>query len=354
MARLILNKVVSALPTLEANTVYFVRTGNGFDLYVSDSTGSIAHSLNLPYKVPGAPYIRDSNIGVGAGGSGKIMFDNDIAANVRSIYVNFIDASGSSGPGISVGSEIWLYSVNGSVATGFKVFAVDVNLSRALLTVAGGAGDLPGVSGIGGLIVMPRNTHYATGDLKYAMRASPEAGWIYATGTIGNASSGASNRANADCYELFVLLWTDFANAQAPVSSGRGASAAADWAANKTIAIPDCRGRILCAKDDMGGGFAAGVVTSAGSGINATVLGTLGGAQNVTLTSAQSGAPAHTHPFSDRYNSSRSAQGGTNITVGSASVLLAADNTGLSTATNASSSHNNMPPVLIVPCFIKL
>lgn len=353
MARLILNKVVSTLPSLEANTVYFVRTGNGFDLYVSDSTGSIAHTLNLPYKVPGAPYLRDSNIGVGVGGAGKIMFDNDTASLVRTINMNFTDVSGSNGPGIAVGNEIWIYSVGGKVATGFKVFGVSVNTSRALLTVAGGAGSLPSVSGICGVVVLPRNTHYATGDLKFAMRSTPEEGWIYATGTIGNASSGASNRANSDCYELFVLLWTDFSNSQAPVSSGRGASAAADWAANKTIGVPDCRGRILCAQDNMGGS-AAGIVTSAGSGINATVLGTTGGLEQVTLTAAQSGSPAHSHPLSDRYNGSRSAQGGTNITVGSSAVLTAADNTGLSTAQNAASAHTNMPPVIVVPCFIKL
>lgn len=42
-----IHKVVSALPDpLEADAVYAVRTGAGFDLYVSDSTGSVAHKLN--------------------------------------------------------------------------------------------------------------------------------------------------------------------------------------------------------------------------------------------------------------------------------------------------------------------
>lgn len=42
-------KVVGALPgTIVPNTVYVVRTGSGFDLYVSDTTGSVAHALNLP------------------------------------------------------------------------------------------------------------------------------------------------------------------------------------------------------------------------------------------------------------------------------------------------------------------
>lgn len=42
-------KVVAVLPAqLEANTVYAVRIGEGFDLYVSDTTGATAHRLNLP------------------------------------------------------------------------------------------------------------------------------------------------------------------------------------------------------------------------------------------------------------------------------------------------------------------
>lgn len=42
-----LAKVVSALPgTLTADTLYLVRAGTGFDFYVSDSTGTVAHALN--------------------------------------------------------------------------------------------------------------------------------------------------------------------------------------------------------------------------------------------------------------------------------------------------------------------
>lgn len=36
------NKYVSALPTtLAANSIYFVRVNNGFDIYVTNSTGTI-------------------------------------------------------------------------------------------------------------------------------------------------------------------------------------------------------------------------------------------------------------------------------------------------------------------------
>lgn len=43
----IFRKEVSVLPAmLKPNTMYAVRTGAGFDLYLSDMTGSIAHKSN--------------------------------------------------------------------------------------------------------------------------------------------------------------------------------------------------------------------------------------------------------------------------------------------------------------------
>lgn len=54
MAKFSATKVVSALPgTLAADTLYLVRTGTGFDLYCSDSTGNIAHKLNGAPQQPG-------------------------------------------------------------------------------------------------------------------------------------------------------------------------------------------------------------------------------------------------------------------------------------------------------------
>ncbi|MEJ5199913.1 MAG: hypothetical protein WHX53_13400 [Anaerolineae bacterium] len=49
MATLRFSKVVSSLPgILDPDTLYLVRTGAGFDLYVSDATGSIAYPVNAP------------------------------------------------------------------------------------------------------------------------------------------------------------------------------------------------------------------------------------------------------------------------------------------------------------------
>lgn len=93
----------------------------------------------------------------------------------------------------------------------------------------------------------------------YGTTAPP--GFVLACGrTIGDATSGATERANADCQALFTVLWGVVHNAQCPVTpGGRGASAAADWAAHKKLQLPDHRGRVMAALDNLGG-TAAGVM----------------------------------------------------------------------------------------------
>lgn len=82
------------------------------------------------------------------------------------------------------------------------------------------------------------------GDTRFLFTATAPTNWLkLAGGTIGNGSSGGTLRANADTQALFIFLWGNLANAQAAVSGGRGASAIADFNANKTIAVPDFRGR---------------------------------------------------------------------------------------------------------------
>lgn len=106
-----------------------------------------------------------------------------------------------------------------------------------------------------------------TGDAKLTIKTVPDSGWIMMDdGTIGDASSGASNRANADCQALFTLIWTNIPDAWAPVVGGRGANAAADWAAHKKITLMRQLGRMI----GVGG---------AGAGLTSRVLGSYKGAE---------------------------------------------------------------------------
>jgi hypothetical protein len=125
-------------------------------------------------------------------------------------------------------------------------------------------------AGGGGGTVDP-TTILATGDMKLVYNTGVLTGFVRANGrTIGSATSGASERANADTSALFTFLWN--ADANLAVSGGRGASAAADYAANKTITLPDYRGRAVAGLDDMGNS-AAGRLTATYFGTAATVLG---------------------------------------------------------------------------------
>ncbi|BAQ43964.1 hypothetical protein [Methylobacterium aquaticum] len=97
------------------------------------------------------------------------------------------------------------------------------------------------------------NSYARTGDVKWRMDASIQPGWVRLNrGTIGNASSGASERSNADAAALFIYLWTTFPDSLAPVVGGRGLSAASDFAAGKSIALPSMQGRLAAGLDDMG------------------------------------------------------------------------------------------------------
>lgn len=127
---------------------------------------------------------------------------------------------------------------------------------------------------------------FSTGDLKPTLKTVADAGWVLCDdGTIGNAASGATSRANADTAALFTLLWTNISNANAPVlPGGHGASAAADFAANKTIGLTKMLGRALA-------------LAGAGALLTARTLGSSLGEEAHALTAAE--GPTHTHAIND-------------------------------------------------------
>jgi hypothetical protein len=56
-----------------------------------------------------------------------------------------------------------------------------------------------------------------TGDIRPTWKTVPDTGWIIANdGSIGNAASGATNRANADTAALFALLYSNIQTTVAP------------------------------------------------------------------------------------------------------------------------------------------
>lgn len=148
----------------------------------------------------------------------------------------------------------------------------------------------PSAGGGGGGGVDP-TTILATGDMKVRYDNVVINGFVRANGrTIGSAASTAVELASATAQALFNFLWVT--DTSLVVLPSRGVSGAADWATNKTIALPDFRGYALSALDDMGN-TPANRLTAAGFGTSAIVLGAVGGTETRTIGVTQ--LPAHQH-----------------------------------------------------------
>lgn len=186
---------------------------------------------------------------------------------------------------------------------------------------------------------------FSTGDVKFTLKTVADTNWVMANdGTIGNAASSGTARANADTLALFTLLWNNVSNTYAAVSGGRGASAAADFAANKTIALTKMLGRALG-------------VAGAGSTLTSRALGEFLGAETHVLSTAE--MPAHTHIQDPHIHYvTQIASINTNGSAVPGSGNLGTLNTGPTTATNQSTggngSHNNMQPTSFLNVMIKL
>lgn len=210
---------------------------------------------------------------------------------------------------------------------------------------------------------------FETGDVKYTFKTAPSTGWIIVNngGSIGDATSGASIRANADTFPLFSLLYTALSDTQAPLNNGgRTGNALADFNAHKAMTLPALAGR-----SPVGAG------TVAGSGITAWTLGGVYGEQAHALlvseipaiNSIQNSVTTTSHP---------NGGGGAAVTGGSISSFGAGGGAAASPVSNSGSwsrvtdfqsdpfninvasqgtfgnAHNNMHPVVALNPMVKL
>lgn len=265
-------------------------------------------------------------------------------------------ASGSaSAPGLSFGSD---------TDTGFYRKAGDT-----IGIVAGGTE--VATIGTSGLTDANSNvvTGIPTGSMMMFGATTAPTGWVRLNGrTIGNASSSATERANADTSSLYSFLWTNYGDSVCAVSSGRGASAAADYAANKAIALPDMRGRGPFGLDDMGNSAASrlgAVITSS------TTNGASGGTETHTLTQAQlpsanlssgnlSASTSLTNGTSQLQSNgvTQATAGGStysNLGTGVAATITASTTiSGTVPLGGSGAAHSNMPPAFLTTFIIKL
>ena len=193
-----------------------------------------------------------------------------------------------------------------------------------------------------------------TGDVKFGLKTVADVGWVMMNdGTIGNASSNATTLAAATTLNLFELIWNNVTNtyAQLYTSGGsptaRGASAGADYAANRAISLPAVLGRAMA-------------ISGAGSGLTSRALGQIVGEENHTLVVSE--MPAHTHTVTDPGHTHSALQQlvadfgttpfndavQTGGTTGSATTGISLQNTG------GGNGHNTMQPTSFFNVMIKL
>lgn len=173
--------------------------------------------------------------------------------------------------------------------------------------------------------------------------ATLPSGWLWAAGQAVSRTTYA---------RLFTALGTTH-------GAGDGST---------TFNLPDMRGRVAVGKDDMNGS-AANRMTNAGSGITGTTLGASGGAETVTLTTAQLAAHNHTASFAGSALGTHQhtlgfLQGGGNFSGGGNPFVGSNQNTGATSAgtpagtvtvnnNGSGNAHQNTQPSIICNHIIK-
>ena len=207
---------------------------------------------------------------------------------------------------------------------------------------------------------------FSTGDAKLTFKSVADGGWVMMNdGTIGDASSGGTTRAGADCRALFILFWDSIPDTYAPVVGGRGANSSADWSAHKAITLPRALGRAIAIAGNGASlsGRAVGQylgeedhVLIPAEGPNMPVSGSMSGSgpisANLQTLNTDTGAPFPGNKMlkpdmgGDQFSPTY-----TNLPVtGTASVSGSISGA----TTGGGTKHNNMPPTSFMNVMVKL
>lgn len=145
-----------------------------------------------------------------------------------------------------------------------------------------------------------------------------------------------------------------------PICFARLGTAHGSGDGSTTFNLPDKRGRVSAALDNMGGTSADRLTSPASGGVSdSTVIGSAGGAKDHTLTIPQIAAHSHANTLNDPghghtvpfvVTSSSGQIGGSNFTMGAGNQTTNIATTGI-TITNASTggggAHNNVQPTIM-------
>jgi microcystin-dependent protein len=228
------------------------------------------------------------------------------------------------------------------------------------------ANPAPATSGGGGSV--PAEQLIETGDLKFSVGSGSRPGYVRLNGrTLGSAGSGATERANADCEDLYIWIWNNLANDICPVAGGRGGSGAADFAANKTIQLIDGRCKGPFGVDGMGSSLTNGLNNVPFTNGGTQQAGSSGGAAMHTLSVAELAPHPHSISLNPNFNDVYTLIQTTGVGVASGVTTVNSVITNTTTTTpnslsisggtgnaGSGSAHNNMPPFLLGTWYQKL
>jgi microcystin-dependent protein len=261
--------------------------------------------------------------------------------------------------------QIWVadgsYRARLTTSAGIEVFdEASVTAIGASSTTTGSGGGSSTSSG------------FETGNIIWEPVTGSKSGWVRANGrTIGSGASSATERANSDTQTLFEYLWNNFSNTLCAVGGGRGASAEADFNANKAIATYTMRGRAAFGLDDMGNTaasvIAAGTPTAVSLSGAETVTILQANLPNVTLSSTALSADLDSTAINNGSGVARNVNSATNtnntggadrLTTASTSTLSLSDSSVIITGDiplgGSGTATNKMPPYMLGTWYIRL
>lgn len=282
----------------------------------------------------------------------------------------FVSAKGDGGDATLIRPSNWNAVHDTSMATG--------NLIGRTSSGAGAFEEIPISTYMAGLLAAADKDALAdllglftTGDVKWSYDTSASTGWVVVNaygGTIGNAASTATLRANEDTKTLWKLIYDNVVDAYAPVSGGRTGNSENDFNAGKKLTL------YLQGRSPIGAGNGLGGVVST------RALGTTVGAEIHTLTTTEMPShyhaaaiydPAHSHSSytallaaTGTYWNYVDQEGSPDVQIYYRDAAIAGNYTGvrvnssngLDTTYSAGSggAHNNMHPVIALYAHIKL
>jgi microcystin-dependent protein len=253
-----------------------------FEFWAKNTPGANIRTIPLTTATPGNASLDQgfppiNATPVGAGGIPPFIQDANGILQQITAWTQWMTAGGGLVAWDSAFSTAIGGYPNGAIvlsATTFGAYYVSTADNNTTNPDAGGAGWQPG-SLFGSA---------TTGDVKMSYKTTADFGWIGMNdGSIGDATSGATTRANADTQPLFSLMYINMVDANAPIqTSGGGAttraaqgSAATAYANHCRLVLPAMLGRALASAGAGAGLTARSLGQQFGEELHVLVVGEL-------------------------------------------------------------------------------